>query len=89
MRPVGWDAVEVLVDTMIEQQEAKLRALAARLGPHLTGDDILQPHDHAVLMESAEFNYEDGILAGLKAVAMAVRATRRGGRVDSPPRGGS
>lgn len=85
---MSFEAVEALIDDMIGQQEAKLRALATRLAPHLTGDDILQPHDHAVLMESAEFNYEDGILAGLKAVAMAVRATRRGGRVDSPPRGG-
>ena len=86
MRPVSWAAVESLVEAMIGQQEEKLRALAARLGPNLTGDDLLQPHDHAILMESAEFNYEDGILAGLKAVAIAVRASRR---VDSPPRGGS
>jgi hypothetical protein len=28
-------------------------------------------------MQSAEFNYEDGLLAGLRAALMAIRAARR------------
>ncbi len=73
-----WEAVDRLLDAMEAQQAAKLLALGRRLVPHLTPDDLLQPHDHVALMESAEFNYEDGILAGIKAVATALRSIRRG-----------
>jgi hypothetical protein len=62
---------------MADAQERKVLALARRLVPHLTPEDLRNPHDFAPLVESAEFNYEDGILAGLRAAEMAVRATRR------------
>ena len=73
------DAIERLIAEMAAQQEAKLFALGRRLVPHLTPEDLLQPHDLAALRTSAEFNYEDGILAGMRAVAAAVRATLRRG----------
>ena len=79
---MGWDAVERLLADMIGQQEEKVLALARRLVPHATAEDLRNPHDFAPLVESADFNYEDGILAGLKAAAVAVRAARRG-----PPNG--
>ena len=69
--------MERLLEEMIAQQEAKLLALARRLVPHLTAEDLLNPHDFVPLAESAEFNYEDGILAGLRAAGAAVRAARR------------
>ena len=69
--------MEQLLAEMVEQQEAKVLALGRRLAPHLTAEDLLQPHDFAPLHESAEFNYEDGVLAGLKAACAAVRAARR------------
>jgi hypothetical protein len=75
-----WDEVERLLEAMAVQQEAKLLALGRRLVPRLTAEDLLQPHDHGPLMESAEFNYEDGILAGIRAVATALRRMR----VESP-----
>ena len=70
------DDLERLLGEMIAQQEAKLLALARHLVPHLTPEDLLNPHDFAPLVESAEFNYEDGILAGLRAAGAAVRAAR-------------
>jgi len=77
------DGVEQLLDEMIGQQVAKVFALARRLVPHVTQEDLLNPHDFAPLAESAEFNFEDGILAGLRAALLAVRAARRGEAVDS------
>jgi hypothetical protein len=79
---VSWEAVERLLGEMIAQQEGKVLALARRLVPNATPEDVRNPQDFAALVESADFNYEDGILAGLKAAAVAVRAARR-----APPKG--
>jgi hypothetical protein len=79
---MSWDAVERLLADMIAQQEAKVLGIARRLVPHVTPEDLRNPHDFEPLVESADFNYEDGILAGLNAAAIAVRAARR-----SPPNG--
>ncbi len=79
---MSWDAVERLLADMIAQQEQKVLALARRVVPHVTPEDLRNPHDFAPLVESADFNYEDGVLAGLNAAAVAVRATRR-----DPPNG--
>jgi hypothetical protein len=77
MQPVDADATERVLAEMIAAQEAKLFALARRLVPLLTAEDVLNPHDFPALVESAEFNYEDGILTGLRAAEMAFRAARR------------
>jgi hypothetical protein len=61
---------------MIAQQDAKVLALARRLVPHLTAEDVRNPHDFPALVASADFNYEDGILAGLRAAEIALRAAR-------------
>lgn len=79
MQAVEPDPAEHLLAEMIAAQEAKLLALARRLVPGLTPEDVLNPHDFPALVESAEFNYEDGILAGLRAADMALRAARRAG----------
>jgi hypothetical protein len=71
------DAVERLLDDMVAQQATKVMTLARRLVPYVTSEDLLNPHDFVPLAESAEFNYEDGILAGLRAALLAVRAERR------------
>jgi hypothetical protein len=75
---MSWDVVERLLGEMAAQQDAKVLSLARRIVPHLTREDLRNPHDFAPLVESAEFNYEDGILAGLRAAEVAVRAARRG-----------
>jgi hypothetical protein len=72
-----WDDVERVLDEMTRAQEQKLLALARRLVPHVTPEDLRNPHDFAPLLESAEFNFEDGILAGLLSAATALRVTRR------------
>jgi len=70
------DTEHVLAE-LIAQQEAKVRRCAASIDPRLTGDDVLQPHDFPQLARDAVFNYEDGVLAGLRSADAAVRALLR------------
>lgn len=70
------DPAESLLEEMISAQRGRLVALASRLAPELSPDDLLQPHDHPALAESSDFNFEDGILAGYLAVRAALRAQR-------------
>ena len=65
-----------LIEEMISGQQQRLRALAARIAPHLTGEDLLQPHDHAEVRDHPDFQFEDGVLAGYLAVRAALRASR-------------
>ncbi len=69
--------VLALLERMIEQQRDKVLRVARRFVPHLTADDVLNPHDFPGLAAAAEFHYEDGILAGLLAAQMAIRARHR------------
>ena len=83
-RAPGTDEHDVLAE-MIAQQDAKVLALARRIVPHVTPEDVRNPHDFPALVESADFNYEDGILTGLKAADMALRAAR--GALSPPSKG--
>ena len=71
------DELERLLEEMIAQQRARVLLHARRLNPKLTDDDVQQPHDFPELAGSAEWNYEDGILAGYLAVQAAMRASFR------------
>ena len=62
------------LDQAIEHQRAKLLALATRINPRLTADDVLSPADFPELAGDPQFNYEDGILAGLMAAQAILRA---------------
>jgi hypothetical protein len=66
-----------LLDEMIRQQSEKVLGIARRIEPTATFDDTLQPHDNPRIAASPIFQYEDGILAGLIAAQMAVRARLR------------
>lgn len=63
-----------VLEEMIAQQRAKLLALANRINPRLTLDDIAQPHDWPEIARDPQFQYEDGLLAGLIAAQIAMRA---------------
>jgi hypothetical protein len=69
-------ADEKLLEAMIERQREKLLALARRIMPELTSEDLLQPHNHAPIAAHPDFNFEDGILAGYLAALTALRAQR-------------
>jgi hypothetical protein len=68
---------EKLLETMIEHQRQKLLALARRIVPDLTPEDLLQPHNHPLIAAHPDFNFEDGILAGYLAALTALRAQRQ------------
>ena len=68
--------LESLLEEMISSQQRRLRALAARIAPHLTEDDLLQPHDHREVATQPDYQFEDGILSGYLAVRAALRARR-------------
>lgn len=62
-----------LFEEMISFQNAKVLRLARNFIPHLTGDDVLNPHDYPALKGDPLFNYEEGYAAGLLAAQIAVR----------------
>jgi|GEM_PF-312776 len=66
--------IETLMNELVEQQQAKVLQVARSRLPHLTGDDILNPHDFPLLMTDPFFNYEEGLAAGLMAAQVAIRA---------------
>jgi len=66
--------VDRLMLELIEQQERKVLAMARGIHPGLTSEDIRNPHDFPDLVANPEWNFEDGILAGLKSAHMALRA---------------
>jgi hypothetical protein len=71
-----WDEVEATLASLVALQESKTLALARRLRPNLTAEDIRNPHDY-VELDDSDFHYEDGMLAGLLAAQAALRARRR------------
>ena len=69
--------IDALFEEMIDAQRAKLIALARRIDPSLTADDLLQPHDHARLAAHPSYQFEDGLLAGILSARAAFAARRR------------
>jgi hypothetical protein len=71
-----WQEVETLVLELETLQRRKVLDLARRLRPQLTLEDIANPHDFPELADP-DWQYEDGLLAGVQSVLAAVRARRR------------
>ncbi len=57
-------------------QRAKILALAQRIIPQLTEDDLLQPNDFPQLEQNPLFRYEEGILEGILTARMAYLALK-------------
>jgi len=72
--PAALQTIDRLMLALIEQQERKVLHLGQRIHPGLTSEDIRNPQDFPDLLESFQWNFEDGILAGLKSAHMALRA---------------
>jgi hypothetical protein len=66
--------IDRLMLQLIAQQERKVLELARRIHPGLTAEDIRNPHDFADLIAVPEWNFEDGILGGIRSAHMALRA---------------
>ena len=68
---------EELFKKMVDQQRKKVLRLAREAVPNIGPEDVLNPHDFPELKAHPTFEYEDGILAGLVAAQIAVRAEIR------------
>lgn len=75
--------VFALLEQMEEAQRRKVLDLARRLIPHLTAEDIRNPHDFPDLTDP-DWHFEDGQLTGIQAVRFALVGLREGagGRSD-------
>lgn len=71
------EVLDRLLTQMIEQQERRLLQLAREVVPGLTAEDLRNPQDFRDLARDPGFNYEDGLLAGLRSAHMAIRAELR------------
>jgi hypothetical protein len=76
-----WRDVETLVGELEDLQRRKVLDLARRLRPKLTLEDIANPHDFPELADP-DWQYEDGLLAGVQSVLAAVRARGREGESE-------
>ncbi len=64
--------VYALLDAMEAAQRDKVLALARRILPHLTAEDIRNPHDFPDLADP-DWHFEDGQLTGIQSVRFALR----------------
>lgn len=64
-----------LLDELIADQQKKLLAIAQRIIPRITADDLLQPNDFPELELHPHFRHEEGILDGLRVARTAILAS--------------
>ena len=77
------DDADHLLSGMIDQQRAKVVRRAREVMPECSFEDVMNPDGVEPLRRDATFNYEDGILAGLIAAQIALRARRDPGPLPS------
>ncbi|HSN98444.1 MAG TPA: hypothetical protein VLS89_09100 [Candidatus Nanopelagicales bacterium] len=68
--------IHALLDAMEETQRQKVVDLARRLLPHVTTEDLRNPHDFPDL-DDPDWHFEDGQLAGIQAVRFALHGLAR------------
>jgi hypothetical protein len=69
-------AIFALLDAMEKAQADKVIALARRLKPGITAEDIRNPHDFPDL-DDPDWHFEDGQLAGIQSVRFALHGLLR------------
>jgi hypothetical protein len=68
--------IHQLLDQMERAQADKVVALARRLKPGLTAEDVRNPHDFPDL-DDPDWHFEDGQLAGIQGVRFALHGLAR------------
>jgi hypothetical protein len=74
--PATLDFIVSELETMEGLYKEKVIALARRILPNLTAEDIRNPHDFPDLVDP-DWHFEDGQLSGIQAVLFLVRKLRR------------
>lgn len=77
---MDWDDIHMLADQMVESQKSNLLKIGRKIIPSLTPEDVLQPNDYPDLEENAVFRYEEGLLAGLQSLQMALKSLQKSDR---------
>lgn len=72
-----WNAIEKLLQEISKKQYDELYACGQRIIPSLTSEDMLQPNDFPELENHPIFRYEEGVLAGIQTVQMALKALKK------------
>jgi hypothetical protein len=75
-------ALDVL-DELIAYQQRKVLALAQRIHPGLTDEDVRNIHDHPDVYGDPIFQFEDGQLAGFVAARISLKARLLGGTLPA------
>jgi len=81
--PENIHSTEVLLQDLIEHQQAKVLKVAREIVPDATPEDIRNPQDFPDLVADTLFNYEDGILTGYLTLQTALRKHTRTDNIDS------
>jgi len=72
-----WEIIEKAVNEITDHQRKELLRCGRRLIPNLTTEDILQPNDYIELENNPHFRFEEGVLAGVQTLQMALLALRQ------------
>lgn len=72
----SWEEIDQLLKELVQFHQKQLLKCAQRLIPHLTPEDLLQPNDYPLLEQHPYFRYEEGTLAGIQTVQMALWALK-------------
>jgi len=72
-----WNEVDRLLKELVDFHKSQLLKCGRRIIPHLTSEDVLQPNDYHELEFNPHFRYEEGILAGIQTVQMALQALKK------------
>jgi hypothetical protein len=73
---VKWVLIEEIVNQIVEQQQKELLKTGRRIIPNLTTEDILQPNDYRELENNPHFRFEEGVLAGMQTLQVALIALK-------------
>jgi hypothetical protein len=74
----SWDEIDQLLKELVEFHKNQLLKCGRRIVPHLTPEDVLQPNDFRELEFNPHFRYEEGMVAGIQAVQIALWALKKG-----------
>lgn len=70
--------LERVLGELSRSQTDKVAALAKRVNAGLTAEDLRNPQDFPELVSDPDWCYQDGMLAGIESVRMALRALSKG-----------
>jgi len=77
MKEIQWETVEALMEQLLQDSQTKMLAVARKIVPYVTSEDILQPNDYPELENDPLFRYEEGIFAGLLSASIALKGLKK------------